>query len=188
MQTLTPKKTLVVVGHPDLERSRVHRAWTLALREAGHATVHVLAERYSHGAPVDVAYEQALMRAHDRIILQFPFYWYSSPPRMKEWFDKVLQRGWAYGPGGRALSGKQLGVAVSTGSSAEDYRHEGRYGRTMEDLTAPYEVLAIHVGMDYLPGFFLNDVRKVTDEQLEVQCAAYCEHVVAAHAPHRKRA
>ena len=36
------------------------------------------------------------------------FWWYSSPPLLKLWFDEVLTFGWAYGPGG-ASSGERVG-------------------------------------------------------------------------------
>jgi putative NADPH-quinone reductase len=176
MKTVLPARTLVVVGHPDLQRSRIHRAWVDTLTSETDATVHPLYERYTHGT-IDRSHEQALLLAHERVILQFPFYWYSTPPLVKEWLDTVLERGWAYGPGGRQLHGKEFGVAVSTGSKAEDYKADGRYAATMDDLTAPFRVLATHVGMSYLPGFYLNDVRAVSDEQLLVAAREYCRHL-----------
>ncbi len=41
--------------------------------------------------------------------------WYSVPPLMKLWMDKVLSHGWAYGHNGIALRGKSLLWAVTTG-------------------------------------------------------------------------
>nr|WP_230544290.1 NAD(P)H-dependent oxidoreductase [Escherichia coli] len=32
--------------------------------------------------------------------------WYSIPPLLKLWIDKVFSHGWAYGHGGTALHGK----------------------------------------------------------------------------------
>ena len=56
---------------------------------------------------IDGDWERDLLISHENIILQFPFYWYSSPAIVKEWLDEVLARGWAYG-GGQALAGKKL--------------------------------------------------------------------------------
>ena len=46
---------------------------------------------------IDVAEEQKHLAAADRIILQFPFYWYSTPALLKQWQDDVLTYGWAFG-------------------------------------------------------------------------------------------
>ena len=40
-----------------------------------------------------VAAEQAVLMAHDRIVFQHPFYWYSTPPLMKQWLDELLTYG-----------------------------------------------------------------------------------------------
>lgn len=158
-------RTLVIVAHPDLSHSRVSHAWTDAIRANERATVRVLTETATPTG-FDVAAEQQSLELHDRIVLQFPFHWYNCPPILKTWLDQVLERGWAYGPGGNALEGKELSIAVSTWSTADDYTRDGRYGHTMAELTSPFEVTALRVGMRYRPGFFLNGVGHLTDEQL----------------------
>ena len=76
---------------------------------------------------IDVAAEQAALTASDRIVLQFPMYWFSSPPLLKTWFDDVLTHGWAYGRnGGDKLEGRKVALAVTTGVRAEDYGADGR--------------------------------------------------------------
>ena len=86
--------------------------------------------------PIHVAREQALLLAHSAVVMQHPFYWYSTPALLKEWQDHVLQFGWAYGPKGTALRGKQLLTAISTGGSVEAYRPEGMHGTTVRALLA----------------------------------------------------
>lgn len=157
--------TLVIVAHPDLGRSRINRIWVDALKKDGRVTVRILSEELidSH---FDVQAEQAQLAGHERIVLQFPFHWYSCPPILKTWIDDVLEHGWAYGPGGTALEGKDLSIAVSTWSRADDYTSNGRYGRTMQQLTSPFEAIANRVGMNYSPGFFLNGVGDYSDSEL----------------------
>jgi len=60
---------------------------TLAKRQ--DVTIHPLYEAYPDWS-IDVTREHELLLAHDRIVLQFPFYWYSSPPLLKKWLDFVL--------------------------------------------------------------------------------------------------
>ena len=49
------------------------------------------------------------------IVLMHPIQWYSMPALLKLWLDEVLTYGWAYGPGGSALKGKDLWLVATTG-------------------------------------------------------------------------
>lgn len=91
-------RPLAVVAHLDLAHSRGDRAWTDVLAANGAVDAHVLRDNLTDGR-IDAPNEQALLAAHDRIILH-------------DWLDGVLEHGWAYGPGGHALEGKELGIAV----------------------------------------------------------------------------
>lgn len=95
-------KTLVLIAHPHIESSRVNKKWKESALNQTDLTVHDLYETYCD-QPIDVKVEQQLLLAHDRIVFQFPLYWYSSPPLLKQWFDEVFTFGWAHGPGGTKL-------------------------------------------------------------------------------------
>lgn len=125
-------KTLVLVFHPHLEKSQVNRK----LMDVANGTADVtVIDEYAEYPDfrIDAEREQKRIESHDRIVLQFPFYWYSAPALLRQWEDAVLQSGWAYG-GGRALEGKEFMVAVSTGSPTDSYAREGSHVRTMEEL------------------------------------------------------
>lgn len=78
-------------------------------------TVHQLYESYPDEI-IDFKKEQELIEAYDKIIFQFPFYWFSSTPLLKKWLDEVLLHGWAYGSkSGFKVSGKKIALAISTG-------------------------------------------------------------------------
>jgi len=96
-------KTLVNLFHPHLDKSTVHRSWAQRLAQEADITLRDLYALYPDGK-IDVAAEQAALLAHDRLVFEHPFYWYSTPPLMKQWLDDVLTYGWAYGAGGNALS------------------------------------------------------------------------------------
>ena len=98
-------KTLVNLFHPHLDKSTVHRSWAQRLAQEADITLRDLYARYPDGK-IDVAAEQAALLAHDRLVFEHPFYWYSTPPLMKQWLDDVLTYGWAYGAGGNALAAK----------------------------------------------------------------------------------
>lgn len=63
---------------------------------------------------IDIAAEQEALSRADLIVWQHPMQWYSIPPLLKLWIDKVFSHGWAYGHGGTALHGKHLLWAVTT--------------------------------------------------------------------------
>ena len=76
----------VNVFHARLEQSAVNRRWAERLARAPGVTVRHLDALYPDRR-IDVAAEQAVLMAHDRIVFQHPFYWYSTPPLMKQWLD-----------------------------------------------------------------------------------------------------
>jgi glutathione-regulated potassium-efflux system ancillary protein KefG len=167
------RRVLVLFAHPVLERSRVNRRLVDALRDLRGVTIHDLYEAYPTLA-IDVAREQALLLEHDAIVLQHPFYWYSSPAILKEWQDLVLEHGWAYGSGGTHLRGKVMLSAISTGGPASAYRPEGYNRFTMRELLAPFDQTAHLCGMRYLAPFVVHAaLRVVGDDDLAPQRAAY---------------
>lgn len=173
-------KTLVIAVHPNLAESRIHRAWLTTLRGQKNSdlTVNDLYSRYPD-EKIDVRGEQALLREHDRIIFEFPLYWYSSPPLLKKWFDEVLEYGWAYGHGGHVLEGKEFGIAISTFTPEANYQHDGSVGHTIEELTWPFEATVRRVGGTFLPPFILNGVAHVSEDELTASGAAYLRYLAA---------
>ncbi|MFC4808196.1 NAD(P)H-dependent oxidoreductase [Paenibacillus sp. GCM10023250] len=170
-------KTLVIITHPNMETSRVNKAWRDELQKHGEITVHELYAAYPD-EKIDVAREQKLIEAHDRIIFQYPLYWYSSPPLLKKWFDDVLQYGWAYGtPDASKTAGKEIGVAISTYGTEASYQPSGFNRFTLQELLRPVEALAHFISADYLPHFSLSDVSNLTDERLAQSRLDYIRHI-----------
>jgi putative NADPH-quinone reductase len=58
--------------------------------QQNNVTIHQLYAAYPDFR-IDVKREQELLSLHDRMILQFPLYWYSTPALLKQWFDVVLK-------------------------------------------------------------------------------------------------
>lgn len=92
-------KVLILFAHPAYEQSVANRAMVSAIRELEGVTFNDLYEKYPDFF-IDVEEEQRLLKEHQIIIFQHPFYWYSSPSLLKEWQDVVLDYGFAYGDGG----------------------------------------------------------------------------------------
>ncbi len=98
---------------------------------------------------IDVDREQQLLLQHDRIIFQFPLYWYSVPPLLKKWLDDVLTYNFAYGSRGDKLKGKDLQLLVSVGGKQKFYSGFDIFS-SIPDLLKPFQLTANLVQMNYL--------------------------------------
>lgn len=155
----SPRKILVLFAHPTLRRSRVNAALRAAVEGLPGITVHDLYAHYPDFL-IDVTREQELCLAHDVIILQHPFYWYSTPAIAKEWLDLVLEHGWAYGHTGRALEGKIFFQVLTAGGDARAYSQEGSNRHTIRELTLPLRATAELCHMRWLPPYAVLGVHR----------------------------
>lgn len=167
-----PASVLILFAHPALEKSRVNAVLCEAVREMRGVTFRDLYEEYPDLA-IDVRREQELLLAHETIVLQHPFYWYSSPSILKEYQDLVLQHGWAYGHGGEALVGKSLLQVITTGGRASAYQRDGLNRFTVRELLAPFEQTAFLCGMDYLPPFVAHGSLRMTANEVRAHADDY---------------
>ena len=170
-------KLLVLFAHPKISGSIVQKAMLAAIAGLEHVTIHDLYAAYPD-FDINVKAEQQRLLSHDLIVLQHPFYWYSSPAIIKEWQDLVLENGWAYGPGGTRLSGKFLMNAISTGGSSDAYHPEGKNRFEIESLLAPFNQSAHLCSMAYLAPFIINAGRRIAPEDLTARAEAYRDLIV----------
>jgi glutathione-regulated potassium-efflux system ancillary protein KefF len=152
---------LVIAAHPQLEHSRVTRALLDAARGLDPAQVAVR-ELYALYPDywLDVPAEQQALKAARLVVWLHPVHWYSMPPLMKLWLDEVFAFGWAYGPGGAALRGKDLWLATSTGGPEASYRPDGHNRYFFDAFMYPYEQTAALVGMRWLPPLVLHGAHR----------------------------
>jgi len=183
-----PRRILILYAHPMPRKSRATRALVEAVHGMEGVTFHDLYETYPD-FHIDVAREQTLLLAHDVIVFQHPFYWYSAPALVKEWEDLVLEYGFAYGDKGTSLKGKLWQQAITTGGPAEAYEPTGYNRFTVRQLLAPFEQTAHLGGMDFLEPFIVPGVLTISSEELQVEAQRYraCIETLrdgeAGHAP-----
>lgn len=158
-------RVLVLFAHAAFQTSRVHRVLVERVRGIAGVTFHDLYEAYPD-FDVDVPAEQDRLLAHDVLVLQHPFYWYSVPPLMKQWIDLVLEHGWAYGSQGTALRGKRVLSIVTAGGGEAAYRPEGRNRHTVRALLAPVEQTMLLCGMSYLPPLVVFGTHRMTEDDI----------------------
>ena len=169
-------KVLVNLFHPHLERSVVNRAWAERLANQSGITLRRLYALYSDGK-IDVAAEQQALAEHDRLVFQHPFYWYSTPPLMKQWLDDVLTYGWAYGPGGNALAGKEWLSAISTGGPADSYQAGGYNRFSMSEFLKPLVQTASLLQTVFLPPFIFHGAVAADNEAVRASADALLDYV-----------
>ncbi|WP_217585824.1 NAD(P)H-dependent oxidoreductase [Lentibacillus saliphilus] len=156
-------KTLVIISHPDILESGSQQFLLNAVPKEG-VTVHHLETAYPDGK-INVEKEHQLLETHDRIIFQFPFYWYSSPAFLKQWQDEVLVEGFAHGKAGGRLVGKEFGLIFMLGVHEREYQAGGRELFTISELTRPFQAVAHKTGMIYLRPLTVYQFAYMNDEE-----------------------
>lgn len=73
-------KTLVLIFHPELARSRANAALRGAIADIDGVDAVDVSALYPDG---DIDAEVRRLRDADRIVLQFPVHWYGAPPRLQ---------------------------------------------------------------------------------------------------------
>jgi len=165
-------KIVVYFAHLAIEQSVINRTLRDAVRDLPQVDFRDLHELYPDFF-IDARTEQANMREADLIVFQFPIYWYAAPAIFKHLQDTVLLRGFAYGPGGDALKGKDFLLVASTGAPAEEYTPEGIHHNSFEDLIRPIEQTARFCGMNFLPPLVLHGGHGLPQEVVDAQAARY---------------
>ena len=169
-------KNLVIIAHPNMKESKINSTWKERLKKERDVTVHDLYEVYGDGE-INIQQEHDLLQRHDRIIFQFPFYWYSAPPLLKKWQDEVLTHGWAYGSIGNKLKGKEFFLAISAGGPKEAYEAGGYNNYTISEMTKPFQAMANLTEMRFLPSFVLYGARGLTIEAIDKSAENYILYI-----------
>jgi glutathione-regulated potassium-efflux system ancillary protein KefF len=171
---------VVLVAHPQQEHSRTNHALMQgAARTApGRIEVRDLYALYPDYL-IDVETEQTQLAGAQLVVWQHPIHWYGMPPLMKLWLDEVFTFGWAYGPGGHRLQGKDLWLVASTGGAAESYRPDGYNRYFFDAFLPPYEQTAALAGMRFLPPLLLHGAHRLDDEALDERVQTYAQRLAS---------
>ena len=170
-------KTLIIVTHPNINESVINKRWIEELSKFPESyTIHQLHEAYPD-EKIDVLAEQLLVEQHDKIIFQFPYYWFNCPSFLKKWLDEVLVHGWAYGSkSGYRMAGKKIALAISLGVEAYELSTSGIYKYPLNELTRPFELSFEYIKADYQPLFaFYGMEHNASDIHIEVGVKSYLD-------------
>lgn len=171
-------KILIQLYHPLLHKSRVNRELLKAIEDLEGVTIRVMYDLYPD-FHINVIEEQILLVEYDIIIWQHPFFWYSSPSLLKEWIDVVLEHGFAYGREGKALAGKKVMSAITSGGRREIYQEGGLRKYSIRQLLAPFEQTATLCNMQYLPPFVVHGTHLLDIRGIIEACQEYRKAIIA---------
>jgi glutathione-regulated potassium-efflux system ancillary protein KefG len=165
-------KIVILVFHPVLHKSRVNRVLLNALEENKGVTIRYMYDLYPD-YQIDIKAEQEVLLGHDIIVWQHPLYWYSSPSLLKEWLDLVLEHGFAYGKEGRALEGKKVLSAITSGGRRNTYGSEKGVKFSIRQLLVPFEQTVNLCRMIYLPPFLTHGTHLLQGDQIRKAAEDY---------------
>ncbi|WP_142847109.1 NAD(P)H-dependent oxidoreductase [Telmatospirillum sp. J64-1] len=172
-------ETQILLFHPDLSRSRANRALAAAAAALPSVEVTDMQALYpSHD--IDVGEEVRRLLSARRIVLQFPVYWYSTPPLLKAWQDAVLTRMFYvnYETEGRKLEGRALLVGATAGNVPEAYSPGGVNLFPLEELLRPLQAMANRCGLRWSKPFLLYGANKLDAQALECAADGYAERLL----------
>jgi glutathione-regulated potassium-efflux system ancillary protein KefF len=181
MTTTTPAAAdtggiYVLAAHPHWRDSRVNRRLLAAARSVPGVEVNDLYGSYPDFA-IDVEAEQARLAKASLVVLLHPIQWYSMPALQKLWLDDVLSYGWAYGPGGTALQGKDCWLVATTGSPEASYHPQNYHRYFFDAFLPPYEQTAALCGMRFLPPLVLHGARSAAEAEVAAHVDVFAQRL-----------
>lgn len=126
-------QTIIIFSHTFWQDSKVNKALLESAQKLANVKIHNLTTAYPSGA-IDVGAEIALLKNADKIIFQFPLFWFSTPSVMKEWQDRVLTA-ILYGSEPKLLQGKRFQIITTAGGAESSY--DGHHGYSIDTLLSP---------------------------------------------------
>ncbi len=109
---------LIIYAHPYPHHSHANKRMLEQARTLEGVEIRSLYQLYPD-FNIDIAAEQEALSRADLIVWQHPMQWYSIPPLLKLWIDKVFSHGWA-------LRSWRHGAAWQTFAVGGDDRRRGK--------------------------------------------------------------
>lgn len=148
---------LIILGHPNFDKSLANKAIVEELVKSNmNIEVRNIASLYPD-YNIDAKKEQEILMNHKTIIFQYPIYWYNMPAILKQWFDIVLEYGFAYGRTGDKLKGKNFIPSFTVGAPENEYRTLGEHHFRVYEFCKNLEQTAYYTQMNYIDPFYFHE-------------------------------
>jgi putative NADPH-quinone reductase len=166
-------RTLILFFHPDPAGSKANAALLAAARRLPGVEVADMARLHPDGL-FDTNIEVRRLHQADRLVLQFPVQWYSTPPLLKAWQDAVLSRMFYARPEeGERLRDLPVLVAATAGNVPESYGPAGVNLYPLEELLRPLEATAHRCGLAWTRPHLLFRSNRLSPAELDAAGEAY---------------
>lgn len=126
-------QTLLLFSHTYWADSKVNKALLESAKTLKDITIHNINTAYPDGK-INIESEITFLKKADKIVLQFPLFWFSIPALLKTWQDEVLTY-IHYGENPKLLSNKKLSIITTAGGDEKSY--DGHHGYTIDALLLP---------------------------------------------------
>lgn len=156
-------KTIIINGHPSPDESQTQRFFYESIQLEQDVTYIELAKQ-PH-------FNFLELKSYDRIILQFPVYWYSAPSLLKEWLDTQLSEQFSW------LNGKEFGIVPIFDTSKKRYGAGLSEQFTPDEMLRPYQMIAHFFKMTYLPIFPIFQFNYLKESDRKVLLIHYLQYV-----------
>ncbi|MGF3071963.1 NAD(P)H-dependent oxidoreductase [Facklamia sp. P12945] len=156
---------LCFIAHDQLANSSSQQ-FLLASGQALTQTDYVdLTAEWQDKGFFDSKQELLRMADYERILFQFPLYWYQAPAILKVWMDQVFNDQLNFKQTVKILQDKEFGIVLTVGSRLESFQPGERAGVSLADLMSPYYAWANDFAMKYRPPFIISQFHYLTEEE-----------------------
>jgi len=173
-------KVLILLFHPSYAGSHANRALAEAACTVDGVDVVDMTAHYPD-LDVDTDTEVNRLFTADRLVLQFPVQWYSTPPLLKTWQDVVLTRMFYIKPNeeGARIRGLPVMVAATAGNDPEAYTPTGPNLFSLEELLRPLQSTAHRCALKWERPFLVYQANKSSPERLREHARDYAARLAA---------
>ncbi len=163
-------RTLILVAHPEEEESGTQRFLAEAIKDLPNVSRRVLSNEQQK--PFQAQAEMHDVILADRIIWQFPLYWYSAPAVLHKWMSDCLIT-----PYKEKLRGKELGIVVSIGRPENEFGMGKKQHYSLSEIFRPFAAIAANLQMTMMPYFVSAQFEYQTEKQHQQLLIDYQQYV-----------
>ncbi|WP_125768767.1 NAD(P)H-dependent oxidoreductase [Lapidilactobacillus wuchangensis] len=170
-------QTLILVAHPEIDNSPTQQFLQASLPQSAvnddQLIWHDLTAAFAKNGWSRET-ELTLLEQADRIIWQFPLYWYSAPAILKQWQEAIFTGEVSQY---EFLAGKELGLVVSLGEKLASYQAGAREQFTLSEILRPYQAFAQKLGWRYLAPLMIEQFSYLTDSAKQKLLVDYQQYL-----------
>lgn len=173
-------RTTILLFHPAFARSKANRALADAAVASGDVDLVDMDALYPTGQ-LNVEAEVRRLLSVDRLVLQFPVQWYSTPPLLKAWQDAVLTRMYYINAAteGERLRGLPVMIAATAGNDPSAYTPDGVNLFPLAELLRPLQSTAHRCFWRWHEPFLLYRANMCSPDELAEGGRRYAAHLAS---------